>query len=461
MLGYQEALKNYRKNSTNRVILLTDGIANQGVTDPKSIAKASLGYNDRGIDLSTIGVGLDLNKDLLRDLAKSGRGLNHFVADAADVEKVFVKELQSLISPVATEPNLEIEYGSGLVLDKVYGYEPRMGEHSVKVKLDNMNSGMTEVVLLRFTARAGTSDRSGLPVKVRLTYYDIERKKTVETAQSSFVALTGRVRESTKEDSSVAKNYSIALLAQAIRDMAAACEGKRFRDAEKLLNAAIAETAERYPNLEDEDIDRTLAIARKYQAVLRAENQTREPQPETRDLPPATSHQDNLIPNGDFSLGNARFSSDREYIKPSPNCLWGPYYTVASAFDAPVQLHTNVPARPFAAPGGGQVLFMNSGGTDQFTVWSAKVRCKPHTKYRVSFKEIGLSGGREWVNSYEIRVNGDRSEPQVGGDGSYVVVAYEWDSGASDSATVSIVRLPHPRMGGVIGIANIEMAVVR
>jgi len=40
-------------------------------------------------------------------------------------------------------------------------------------------------------------------------------------------------------------------------------------------------------------------------------------------------------------------------------------------------------------------------------------------------------------------------------------VAYEWDSGASDSATVSIVRLPHSRGGGVIGIANIEMAVVR
>src|SRR5215475_2851688 len=98
MLGYQEARKNYRKDATNRVILLTDGIANRGETDPWKIAQDSLRFNDEGIDLATIGVGLDLNKDLLRQLAQSGRGLFHFVADSEDIEKVFIDELQSLIS---------------------------------------------------------------------------------------------------------------------------------------------------------------------------------------------------------------------------------------------------------------------------------------------------------------------------------------------------------------------------
>src|SRR5918911_639209 len=142
MLGYQEALKNYRKEGTNRVVLLTDGIANRGVTDPAQIARDSLSFNDRGVDLSTIGVGLDLNKDLLRELAKSGRGLFHFVADAEDINKVFVKELQSLISPIATEPNVEIEYdASDLELAQLYGYEPKIRDGRVTIKLDNMNSG--------------------------------------------------------------------------------------------------------------------------------------------------------------------------------------------------------------------------------------------------------------------------------------------------------------------------------
>lgn len=271
VLGYQEALKHYSKAATNRVILLTDGIANQGVTEPERIAQGSLSFNDRGIDLSTIGVGLDLNKDLLRTLAKSGRGLFHFVANSADIEKVFVKELQSLISPVASEPNLEIEYSPRLKLKKVYGYEPRLGESSATIKLDTMNSGMTQVILLRFTPRAGTPDRSRLPVTVRLRYHDLDRGKEVEISQKSLVTLMNHSRERT-EDSSVIKNCSIALLAQAIRDMAAACEGHRYSEAESLLCAAIAKTTRRYPNLEDEDIKRTLSIAQKYQEVLRKEN---------------------------------------------------------------------------------------------------------------------------------------------------------------------------------------------
>jgi Mg-chelatase subunit ChlD len=97
MLGYKEATKNFRKDATNRVILLTDGIANQGVTDPKQIAAESSEFNGQGIDLSTIGVGLDLNNDLLRTLAVTGHGLYHFVSDEKDIEKVFVTEVQSLI----------------------------------------------------------------------------------------------------------------------------------------------------------------------------------------------------------------------------------------------------------------------------------------------------------------------------------------------------------------------------
>lgn len=270
MLGYKEALKNYSRDATNRVILLTDGIANQGVTDPQQIARDSLGYNDRGIDLSTIGVGLDLNKDLLRELAKSGRGLFHFVADAEDINKVFVKELQSLISPVATEPNVEIEYdASDLELAQLYGYEPKVRDGRVTVKLDNMNSGLTEVVLLRFRLARRLLENASVPIRVRLSYYDLEQKRQVVKTDEAVLKVREGAPSDMLKDDEVGKNYTIALLAQAIHDMAAAAESRNFKDAESLLTAAIAKTYQRYPNLEDEDIKRTLMVAQKYQDVLR------------------------------------------------------------------------------------------------------------------------------------------------------------------------------------------------
>jgi hypothetical protein len=276
MLGYQEALKNYSRDSTNRVVLLTDGIANTGVTEPEQIARESLSYNDRGIDLSTIGVGLDLNKDLLRQLAKSGRGLFHFVAAAEDIEKVFLKEVQSLVSPVASEPNLEITYDSGLELAQLYGYEPRTRENSVTLKLDNMNSGLTQVVLLRFRLARHKPGSARLPVNVRFTYYDLERRKQVVKTGQTFITIRDGREVAMLKDNEVAKNYSIAQLAQAIREMAAASEAARYQEAEKLLTAAIARTYQRFPHAEDEDISRTLMIAQKYQEVLKKHNQRRE-----------------------------------------------------------------------------------------------------------------------------------------------------------------------------------------
>ena len=118
MLGYAEAKRHFRPGATNRVILLTDGIANVGVTNPSRIAAESAECNGRGIDLSTIGVGLDLNNDLLRTLARSGRGLYHFISDYKDINKVFVNEVQSLISSVAKNVEVRIEYGPGLQFGK-------------------------------------------------------------------------------------------------------------------------------------------------------------------------------------------------------------------------------------------------------------------------------------------------------------------------------------------------------
>lgn len=275
MLGYREALKNYSKDATNRVILLTDGIANQGVTNPSSIARDSLGFNDRGIDLSTIGVGMDLNKDLLRELAKSGRGLFHFVADAQDIEKVFLKEVQSLVSPVASDPNVEIDYDPGLELVQLYGYEPQMRRNGMSIKLDNMNSGLTQVIMMRFRLARSTQYKSRLPVNVRLTYYDLEQKRQVTKMEAAFVNVSDNSAIELLRDEEVGKNYTIAQLAQAIHDMAAAYEAGRSQDAEKLLTAAIAKTYQRYPSLEDEEITRTLMVAQKYQEVLRKQNQQR------------------------------------------------------------------------------------------------------------------------------------------------------------------------------------------
>ncbi|MDX6692991.1 MAG: Ca-activated chloride channel [Blastocatellia bacterium] len=271
MLGYKEARKNLNTEATNRVILLTDGIANTGVTDPQQIVRESLTFNDDGIDLSTIGVGLDLDKELLNKLAKGGRGLFHFVADAQDIEKVFVKELQSLVSPVARRVQVEINYDPGLELEQLYGYEPQHSSNRINLKLDDMNQGLTEVVMMRFKVKQARAARQRLPVRVRLSYYDLERKAEVVHEDEAVLSVGGSSGDMLK-DQEVRKNYTVAVLAQALYDMAVAWENKNYQKAEVIAGAALGKAYERYPNLEDKDILYTLSILQKYQESISKHN---------------------------------------------------------------------------------------------------------------------------------------------------------------------------------------------
>lgn len=273
MLGYQEAEKNFRKDATNRVILLTDGIANVGVTDPKRIAAESSEFNGQGVDLSTIGVGLDLNNNLLRTLAVSGRGLYHFVSDFNDIEKVFINEVQSLVSSVAKRAEVSVDYDSNLEVEQIYGYAPRVRTNGFTIPLDNMNNGLTQVVMTRFRARNAAKS---YPVKVRFSYFDVKQKRMVEQVQEINLTQTRRNSFELLADVEVKKNFTIAELAQSLFDMRAAVKRNRYREGENFLNASIGDAYRRFPSREDKDVQYVLNIIENYQRDLQSYNrQTR------------------------------------------------------------------------------------------------------------------------------------------------------------------------------------------
>ncbi len=269
MLGYAEAKKYFRAGATNRVILLTDGIANTGVVDPRRIASQSSEFNGQGIDLSTIGVGLDLNNDLLRTLARSGRGLYHFISDYTDINKVFVNEVQSLISSVAKKVEVKIEYGPGLQLQKIYGYTPRYGNGAVSVTMDDMNNGLTQVVMAKFRT---DSIKTTMPVKVRLSYYDVRRKCMVEEVQELHLSPAESESCDLLADVEVKKNYTIAELADSLFTMTELARRGNYMQAQSALDASVTTAYQRYPNMEDSDIKFILDIVEGYQRDLRTFN---------------------------------------------------------------------------------------------------------------------------------------------------------------------------------------------
>lgn len=100
----------------NRVLLITDGLANVGLTNTDEIVTQVRGLSDRGVTTSTIGIGEDFNEDLLIGMAKGGGGNAWHVERAEDLPRFFAVELEGLSAQVAHSLTLGLVPADGVRL---------------------------------------------------------------------------------------------------------------------------------------------------------------------------------------------------------------------------------------------------------------------------------------------------------------------------------------------------------
>lgn len=92
--------ENMAERQVNRVLLLTDGLANQGITDSSRLATMARQKRDDGITTTTMGVGLDFNEDLLSQMSTQGGGAFYFIDNPDQAPHIFAEELRDLLSVV-------------------------------------------------------------------------------------------------------------------------------------------------------------------------------------------------------------------------------------------------------------------------------------------------------------------------------------------------------------------------
>lgn len=244
MLGYREAERNFNVSGSNRIILLTDGIANIGVTNPATIAEQSQLYNRKQIDLSTIGVGLDLNRELLRQLADTGRGLAHFIGDCQELEKVFVREVDSLLTPVARD--VRVHLGGLNKRDvQVFGYKPEFSEQGIDFCLDNINANATQVILMEIENSIEIEN-----VQVQFCYSNAQTGRMVRINRSADSCM-----DNVELQKDIRRNYATALVALSIKDSARLNESGQNAKATKKLKRAIEKAHEISPSSLPSSVD--------------------------------------------------------------------------------------------------------------------------------------------------------------------------------------------------------------
>jgi len=106
--GYAFAKEKIDDGNISRVMLLTDGLANRGISDPDHLSDIAGTMQVEGISTTTIGVGEDYNEFLLGKMAENGGGGAYFIENPDDAPSVFEEELGYLKSLAASDFELKV-----------------------------------------------------------------------------------------------------------------------------------------------------------------------------------------------------------------------------------------------------------------------------------------------------------------------------------------------------------------
>ena len=188
--GYSQVKSTKKEGYVNRVLLLTDGLANTGVTAPEDLRKiAEKKYSDEGIALSTFGLGADYNEDLLTMLAETGRANYYFIDSPDKIPALFASELKGLLSVVAQNALVQIDLPAGVKCEKVYGYPYEIKDGKVQVRFNDIYAKDEKAILIKLTASPAINEL--MAFNCRLKYTDAETVKEVNLEKGILVKPTG------------------------------------------------------------------------------------------------------------------------------------------------------------------------------------------------------------------------------------------------------------------------------
>jgi Ca-activated chloride channel family protein len=126
-LGYRTALRAFKNDGINRVILCSDGVANTGQTESDAILAEIRGHVEEGVTMTSIGFGMDnYNDTLMEQLANDGNGFYAYVDDMDEAERLFLDNLTGTLQTIALDAKVQVDFNPEVVRRyRLVGYENR------------------------------------------------------------------------------------------------------------------------------------------------------------------------------------------------------------------------------------------------------------------------------------------------------------------------------------------------
>lgn len=157
--GCEQVASHLVEHGINRCLLLTDGLANVGITDHEQLASHAAELRARGVSTSTFGVGNDFDERLLQELADAGGGHFYYIADAPQIRDAITSEVGETLEVVARDVTVEVTARDDIRIDPISPYKASGSGNRTFVSLGDLVSEQVVEVVLRLSFPYGLVGR--------------------------------------------------------------------------------------------------------------------------------------------------------------------------------------------------------------------------------------------------------------------------------------------------------------
>jgi len=236
--GIELAGRDASAEQVNAVLLLTDGQANAGITDPSALAALGEGVlQAKSVRTSCLGVGSDFREDLLKGIATAAGGRFYYVDSPDHAPEIFKEELGGLLAVVAQNVALDLTFADGVAgVAQLTGYPWKLQGASARLILGDFHAGQVKhaLVLAQLPAMADLTDMQ--LAEVRMGYAELrEGSIDIKSQKQNLVVQAANAASALPGDPEVLMHIGLQQAAKARRDAVAELDKGDLDGATKVL----------------------------------------------------------------------------------------------------------------------------------------------------------------------------------------------------------------------------------
>ena len=171
--GASEIAKNASMMKINRILLISDGMANVGPNAVDQLSRLGESFGQDGLALTSIGLGLGYHEDLLYMLAERSGGAHYFVENPEQLTGIVNEELDAIFSVVAQRARISVRCDPDFQILRVLGHASDVAGHKMVGAISQLYGDHWKFFLIEMMAPSGVAGETRPVLEASVQFWDI------------------------------------------------------------------------------------------------------------------------------------------------------------------------------------------------------------------------------------------------------------------------------------------------